>query len=630
MTSPAPLAARSPAEPRTGQGWLAYGAALLGALAYALHGWTQMHAQASVLDEGLYLYKGLLFVSGRYWPFQDMGPLTNHMPLAFYLPGWAQLLMGPGLRSGRLFALAVSLLMLMGVWLVSRRLGGRWWAAGAVWFVALNPMLVKIYSQALSEGLTAALLAWVLVFGLGPRRPLWQLLISSVLAAATLMVRINMLPLLPLLLAYIFWENGRRAGIWATLGGVGAFALGQAVFWPGVLKLWGKWLPNGLTPFLNHWRESADALPNWDPQIGPSGRWASLWFAIQRHWLSLFGVIVVWLAVPSRPAISEKRSAFRSAVFLTCLFLALLAMHLWATLGLNYCVFCLQIYLAFFSQLGIYLLILAGAQWFPRLTRRRQTFLAALLVTILLLLLLYYARSMVPTILESFAPRVQGMRLLEGSVPLWVFVGNKLGLARAESTADLTLLLRSWVGLLLVVLLLAILLGAVRRGGRSLPVGLRLLLVGAAFGTVLLSTFVAGNQFADYDCGGDVLASYERAGQDLAAKIPAKALIYWAGGLSPAPLLYLPQAAIFPPQLNDGYSFRLGGAPDDLLRFGLWNQALAEQWLSKADYVLVEERGYGGWLASQLRPEAYDEIQRTPPVVSCRKDSAILIFRRLP
>jgi hypothetical protein len=70
---------------------LAAAFALIGAGLYLLHSWASAHGQASVLDEGLYLYKGYLFASGRYWPFADNGPWTNHMPLSFFIPGWIQL-----------------------------------------------------------------------------------------------------------------------------------------------------------------------------------------------------------------------------------------------------------------------------------------------------------------------------------------------------------------------------------------------------------------------------------------------------------------------------------------------------------------------------------------------------------
>lgn len=66
--------------------WPALVAAALAAVVYAVQSWHYAHTQLSVLDEGAYLVKGLLYALGRYLPFQDFGPSTNHMPLAFSFP----------------------------------------------------------------------------------------------------------------------------------------------------------------------------------------------------------------------------------------------------------------------------------------------------------------------------------------------------------------------------------------------------------------------------------------------------------------------------------------------------------------------------------------------------------------
>ena len=60
--------------------WLPFIAAAAGFFLFLAISRHHAHSQASVLDEGLYLYKGWLFVTGRYVPYQDFGPWTNHMP----------------------------------------------------------------------------------------------------------------------------------------------------------------------------------------------------------------------------------------------------------------------------------------------------------------------------------------------------------------------------------------------------------------------------------------------------------------------------------------------------------------------------------------------------------------------
>ena len=51
--------------------WVAPIISFIGAFVYLVQAWNFAHNQASVLDEGLYLFKGLLFARGQYFPFQD-------------------------------------------------------------------------------------------------------------------------------------------------------------------------------------------------------------------------------------------------------------------------------------------------------------------------------------------------------------------------------------------------------------------------------------------------------------------------------------------------------------------------------------------------------------------------------
>jgi hypothetical protein len=82
-----------------------------------------------------------------------------------------------------------------------------------------------MYSVAVPQVLIACMLVWILVLVLGDGRPLWQIVLGSLLAGLMLMTRINMLPVLPLLLLYIFWQHGVKAGILSTICYTGTFAL---------------------------------------------------------------------------------------------------------------------------------------------------------------------------------------------------------------------------------------------------------------------------------------------------------------------------------------------------------------------------------------------------------------------
>src|SRR5687768_8905986 len=97
---------------------------IIGLTLYVAQSLYFVHALDSIGDEGSYLYKGYMFARGDYYPFQEYTFWTNKAPLAFLIPGYIQLWLGPGLREARYFALLVSILMLIAVWVTARRLGG--------------------------------------------------------------------------------------------------------------------------------------------------------------------------------------------------------------------------------------------------------------------------------------------------------------------------------------------------------------------------------------------------------------------------------------------------------------------------------------------------------------------------
>jgi hypothetical protein len=137
-----------------------------------------------------------------------------------------------------------------------------------------------------------------------------------------------------------------------------------------------------------------------------------------------------------------------------------------------------------------------------------------------------------------------------------------------------------------------------------------------------------GGSYNLYDCTGDAIALTNN--RRLPGAPSGGSLVYWKGGLSPAPLLYLPDIQIYPSQLNGDYSLRLGGEEDALLRYGWWSMPLAEKWVGEADIVLVEEQYYYGWLKKAVRLAGYTELPLSPPTSGCRTDSQIRIFQRSP
>jgi hypothetical protein len=608
--------------------FLALFASILGGLSYAIVALGHAHGQVSVLDEGLYLYKGLLFASGVYRPFQDFGPLTNHMPLSFMIPGWIQLTLGPGIRAGRYFAIFLGVLMLVGLWLTVRRLGGTWWAAAVVWAVALNSAVVKMYSQATSQVLVSCILVWILFLVVGEPRKLGHVLGGVALASLLLLTRINLAPVLPILLLYIFWRFGRKWGSLALIlaGLIVGFA--HLLFWPGILKLWANWLPRALSPFLNDYRLPLDIQPYWDPAIRPAARLDSLVNSLRIHWLAVLGFLGVFGAQLFLKGRKDPRLSSGTVWMLVAMYAALSGLHAWASLGLNYCVYCLRSYMAFFLPVGLILFVLLGrvVNAFERYPARFG--FIGILFILPLAAGMPLGRDLARSILATDFPRISASLIPRGTLELGVQIQNKFGFGIENQVLYASLLF--YLAIVLLPLASYFISAAVSDASHSQSLGARLMAPVVAL--MLLEYSAASvyfsNGYHEYDCGYDVLQSLELAGQDLDAKLDMDGLIFWGVGQSPVPLLSLGRGTVYPSQLNGDYTFMLSGNPVELMRFGYWSQSLADLWMKEARYILVDEGHYDRLIAAGFQEEIYDEISRTPPTNPCAVDSSILIFER--
>lgn len=599
--------------------WLPYVLALAAGIFYLAQSWGYAHSLESVLDEGAYLYKGYAFLTGQYRIYQDYGFWSNHMPLAFYIPGNVQAIFGPGLRTGRYFAVFTGILMLLGLWIVTRRLSGPWWAALVLAGTALNPAIVKMYSTAISQVLIACMLVWALALTLGEKRPLWQLLLGSILTAAIWMTRINLFPFLPLLIVYIFWQHGRKAGLAALLAAAVALFLMHIPFWPGILRIYAYWIPERLAPFLSAWRPP-EATPYWDPEIDLPTRINSFFRTFRYHFLALTSLAAAWIFWPRK---LEWRSTaqYRIAVFLSALFIALFALHFWATTSKNYCAFCLEGYTAFFASLGWILLALTFASWSRDIAWWRQALAAGYILIVSIGIGFSTFEDLGRTLLELDFPWL-------GLPSIAVLLENKYGIMPRQGQYLVAAGAGAATGVVILGIAGIIALLWRRQNGKSQFARLAIVSTLAA-GVLLTPTIVLGRGFTTYDCWGDVIASYEAAGLHLAKLIPPGSRVYWKGGLSVAPLLYVPGIRIYPSQVNGDYSYRLDGDPQALEKYGYWNQNLAEGWLDETDFVLIEERYYRKWFKDWVDQDRFVELEPTTQKAACKENSAIRIFQRV-
>jgi hypothetical protein len=124
-----------------------------------------------------------------------------------------------------------------------------------------------------------------------------------------------------------------------------------------------------------------------------------------------------------------------------------------------------------------------------------------------------------------------------------------------------------------------------------------------------------------------VIAANEQVGAYLARTIPAGSLVYWNGGGSIAPLIYLPHIKIFPVQIDGLSTFLISGDSQQLLKYGYYNAQLDQQWLSEADIIIVDAGDYMN-MKNKLSPDIYNELPSAPIPTSCHAGSQLRIFQR--
>lgn len=596
----------------------------LGGLFYLIQGLIYAHTTVTSLDEGAYLLKGILFARGVYEPFEPYGPLTNKAPFAFLIPGFAEYIFGAGLRTGRYFFLLIGLLTLLGTWIAVRRWGNAWFAAGAVWVFALSPMIIKLHVRTVSQVLIACMLAWVCVFVVQKYSKPWHIIFGALLASLAVMTRQNMAPILAFTILYVFWQHGKEKGILALLVGGLFFLAVHAYYWPHILQIWAPWFPENLTPFLDPFRLPKDAEAVWDPLIDFSNRINAFYQGIRYHFIPIIGSIFA-LFFWRRLKQSESQEAFRAFVFLAVSYFSLWLLHAWASLASEYesysCVFCFSNYLGFFDPLGIllFVIVFSSLKEFP---------LARWTVILLIPFILLTSTGMGFSNFENVTASLTNLQLVPRIrpgqfLPAFISLEDALKYGLNLDNLGIKRVVGASFGFLLgcITIGIAFFIWRRKQNNFSLTLMNSFLIIG-----FLLSPLLHLGE-SKLDCRTDIIRDNEIVGDYLASIIPADSLVYWEGGLSFVSMVYVPEARIFPAQINNGYSYRRGGDSDILNRFGYWNSVSFTEWRDSADIFIVEEKRFEYWSA-YLTPETFHEFAPAPVAPSCADGSGLRIFQR--
>jgi len=585
---------------------------------------TYAHQLPSRVDEGSFLIKGYYYWMGRYQPFEEYGPWTNNMPMAYYIPGLAQYLFSPGLRTGRYFMIFLTMMTFTALYLLVFRLKGKWWALFTILPLAINPSLVAMYVQALSEGVVVCLLAWMMYFLIGKERKNWQIALGALICSITVLTRQNMILLIPFVAAYAFWLHGKQAGWIAVVFSVFPVVIGHLIFSPDIFKLWFSWLPKIIKQAIDIQLLEGGGTQAWRPEVELFNRIASFFITLRYHFIAFFGFFISICILPFKKfwqSVYERKLVF----LLSLSFLLFFLLHAWASLTKNYCVFCLSNYVSFFMPMAL----IAGVITLSTLQKTEHHFSP---LPILLFALVAFPGTFLGN-LETVGrqvmalpfPRLKDGRILPGSTELWKIFENRFGWTYDQLLRVIPPVVGSLVTLLILAIICVFIFTKKPQPNKSEKYFLSTITI---LSLVLTPTSFLGSDNFGNPCNGDVLASYEKIGGHLQTIIPDDSTIYWGGGSVVTPLLYITNTQIHPPQLNGIYSARRGGDRDLLERDGYYNEESRKIWRESDEFILVNNLNLVGFWKEFLNPEDFNEYKPTGAMDPCIPDSFIRIYRR--
>ena len=611
----------------------------LASLSYIIQSWIYSQNQESFLDEGYYLLKGYLFASGKYSPFQEFGTWTNKMPLSFLIPGYVQKYFGPGLYTGRIFVFILAVLILVGMLIIGYRLGGKLGGVLAAVLLAINPAVLKIYNMVLSEVLIVFLLVASFVLIIGNNRQLWQILLGSFLIGIIPVTRINLLPVLPLMIIYIFWENGYNKGFYGLLASMVPFIGVNLAFWPEILQLWAKWIPEGLSQFIDGWRKNLiDTVGLHDNQRTIVQRFLAFIEGIRYHFPALMGIFTSWCLWPKK---WPNRSNQRLAIFLSALFSVLFIAHFWASILQNSNIFAFSVYVSYFEFIGILILIITIADWNYELG-----LISRMLIVIGIASVSFGIAYSVSTESNIYGQVVKGLLLKKrvwfqdggfvlGPGKWWEVLSSKFGW---EFSTTLKI-----IGIVLFIIIVLALLGVLtyflnfhvisKNGSKKNQYLPQVLVIFLGLGILFTPTDILGGGKHNYDCQIGVIKTYDTAVDEISPYVNRGSHVFWIGSGTQPVLLGLIEKRgieIFPQQLNSQYSFRFGGDVDQLARWGFWNTELAQEWINISDILLLENQALTGWFEpvySLVDLADFEKVGETS-MIGCDERQRLFIYRK--
>ena len=565
----------------------------LGLIAYILLAMHYIHHIQPVMDEATYLIKGRWYWEGFYTPFEDYGPITNKPPLAFYILGIPQVMFGVGLRSGRYFALFLSVLLLFGQWLTMRKISNVWWAAGSIFLYVVSPAWIIYFSRALTQVVVAVLVAWCLFFILGKDQKEWQNALGAILGAGTVMVRQNMLPLYLLVVLFILWSRGIKNG-WRPilLSGI-ILLLYHALYWPQIYQvIWQPYLPDFFNDFIYAVFRVTEPTGDLgtlylDKQYGWKYELQVFFDSVRYFFLPLSSSLLIFLLLPIKKLVRDEK--WREVLFLASSFLVMTGIHFLAVLKTNNTLYSFPAYYAFYLPLGVCTIPYTFKSLFDDNIKPRSvlTIFFVLVISTGIGFSLY--RDIASALMKLKIPSLNFKHYFLGQYELWDVLLHRFQIDISTQEFLLPAIFGLVFGLCFIACMQIILVIGKKKSAFKTSKFSIMILAFLLIGIVLSPTNILAGKGSIESCDSvDVLAHYEKVGEYLRRIIPNNAQVYWEGFI-PVPLIYLPEAQIFPAQLNMEFYLVEGGDIDFVERKGLWSDEIAARWLEEAKYIILDE-----------------------------------------
>ena len=575
----------------------------------------------TIMDEGSYGIKGLLFTSGKYKPFQDYGPWTNKMPLAFLFPGYIQQAFGHGLGVLRSASFIMMLAMMALLYATGKRIWNPYGGVLVLIFFCFNPAIDNFYSLANSQVYTALWLTISAYFVFGRSQNTVDLVLSNIAAVIAVLTRENVAPYLLLLNIFIVWKFGIRKSIPILVAGALVFVIGHWFFWPGILKIWAKWMPRPLTPFLDPFRYAGGGKVSWKlTGIKPDliATINSFMQGIASNFYALVGLVALPFVVNWKNF--TKNNGFKDLLFLCATLLVLNISHGFITLDDGSCIYCFPGYLSFYLPLGIMFTTLV-LKYVHELPRQKGIFFVLLASALFTTSNWFIYRQSLESLLYNKVPSLVSEN---GVQPLLFILQQNFGASPdfLKIYYPVILGLASFVFILYSIWVITHSLLGNRKAHELV---FNIMLVFSLLAPPLANVWMDWRPRED-TCKADVLAAHQTVDAELKKVIPINSKVYWLGE-STTPFLTM-DVVLYPQQINDGFSFKVGSKDDVAEKYGFWNANISAKWADDADYLMIEERYLANPIIESFDLKKFKRIAKTSPLNPCDPTSRYFIYTR--